>query len=184
MYDMIKVLFFIENLSGGGAEKVLCNLVNTMDLSVFDITVQTLWKADPQGFLNPGIHYRYCYGTQDKGNRFRSRAEAALGLTYRLHIKSDYDLEVAYLEYGSTKVLSRSTNQHAKKIAWVHSDLARKIGGNEKTKHKAARQYAAYDKIVCVSNTARDSFTRLFGRENDTVVLYNTLDDVEIRRKA
>ena len=39
---MIKILFFIESLSGGGAEKVLCNLVNSMDQTKFDITVQTL----------------------------------------------------------------------------------------------------------------------------------------------
>ena len=39
---MIKILFFIETLNGGGAEKVLQNLVNAMDKSEFDITVQTL----------------------------------------------------------------------------------------------------------------------------------------------
>lgn len=31
------------------------------------------------------------------------RTEAALGLTYPLHIKGDYDIEAAYLECGSTK---------------------------------------------------------------------------------
>ena len=35
-----KILFFIPNLSVGGAEKVLVNLVNNMDRSKFDITVQ------------------------------------------------------------------------------------------------------------------------------------------------
>lgn len=40
---MINILFFIESLSGGGAEKVLCNLVNAMDKERFSITVQTLY---------------------------------------------------------------------------------------------------------------------------------------------
>ena len=42
---MIKILFFIPNLSHGGAEKVLVNLVNNMDRSKFDITVQTLFAG-------------------------------------------------------------------------------------------------------------------------------------------
>lgn len=180
----VKILFFIENLTGGGAERVLCNLVNAMDQSRFDITVQTLWKADASRHLNPGIRYQYCFASKTKGSQIQSRIEAAMGLTYPLHIKDDYDIEAAYLEFGSTKILSRSTNRRAKKIAWVHSDLARKLNGQEELLRKTARQYAAYDKIVCVSQTARDSFVSLFGRRQDTVVLYNTLDDADIRSRA
>lgn len=180
----IKILFFIENLSGGGAEKVLRNLVNEMDQSRFDITVQTLWKGNPESLLAPGIRYRYCYEAMNPRSVLRSRIEASLGLIYRLHIADAYDIETAYLEFGSTKILSRSTNRNAKKIAWVHSDMARKLNGREKTRKKLARQYEAYDHIVCVSQTAKDNFVHLFGRENEVCVLYNTLDDREIREKA
>ena len=180
----IKILFFIEDLIGGGAEKVLCDLVNEMDRNKFDITVQTLWKADPAGILKPGVRYRCCYASENRASRLRSRVEAALGLTYPLHIRDDYDLEVAYLEFGSTKILSRSTNKKAKKIAWVHSDLDRKLSGSPEGRQKLAEQYAHYDRIVCVSRTAKDSFVRLFGREQDVAVLYNTVDDAAIREKA
>ena len=53
-----KILFFIESLSGGGAEKVLCNLVNAMDQSKFEITVHTLWRAEAEHYLKPEIRYR------------------------------------------------------------------------------------------------------------------------------
>lgn len=180
----IKILFFIENLIGGGAEKVLCNLVNAMNQSKFEITLQTLWKADAEQYLKPGIRYRWCYSSESSLARCRSRLEAAIGLTYPLHILDDYDIEVAYLEFGSTKILARSTNKKAKKIAWVHSDLAQKLNGKPKTLRKATAQYESYDRIVCVSKTAKDSFVRMFGRARDTVVLYNTLDDETIREKA
>lgn len=180
----VKTLFFIETLRGGGAEKVLCDLVNAMDQSRFQITVQTLWKADAQQYLKPGIRYRSCYGEPGRLNVLRSRLEAAAGLTYPLHIRDDYDLEIAYLEFGSTKILARSTNKKAKKIAWVHSDLERKLNGDPETCRKLARQYAAYDRIACVSKTAKESFVRLFGREADAAVLYNTVDDAAIREKA
>lgn len=180
----VKILFFIENLSGGGAEKVLCDLVNAMDQSKFDITVQTLWRADAGKYLKPGIRYRWCYSKETGFTNFRSRLEAGAGLLYPLHIRDDYDVEVAYLEFGSTKVLSHSTNKKAKKIAWVHSDLVQKLNGKPEMLQKIAAQYAAYDRIVCVSQTARDSFVRLFQREQDAVVLYNTVDDEAIREKA
>lgn len=52
---MVRILFFIETLKAGGAEKVLCDLVNHMDQRLFDITVETVWKQDPHAFLAPGI---------------------------------------------------------------------------------------------------------------------------------
>ena len=58
---MIKILFFIETLNGGGAEKVLQNLVNAMDKSEFDITVQTLYPDEAAKNLADGIKYKYCY---------------------------------------------------------------------------------------------------------------------------
>ena len=42
---MKKILFLIPNLSVGGAEKVLVNLVNNMDKEKFDITVQVLFAG-------------------------------------------------------------------------------------------------------------------------------------------
>ena len=124
---MIKILFFIEELHAGGAEKVLCNLVNSMDQSQFEITVQTLWLSDASKYFHPGIRYQSCYSAKTKINRFIYRLEAALGLTYRLHIKDAYDVECAYLECAPTKIIASSTNKRAKKIAWVHCDLQQKM---------------------------------------------------------
>ena len=181
---MIRILFFIEELRGGGAEKVLCNLVNEMDQSRFDVTVQTLWKADAAQFLKPGIRYRYCYTGKTRLNNYRSRLEAAAGLTYPIHIKDDYDIEVAYLECGATKIMAGSTNKRAKKIAWVHCDLALKMADPQDFAQKAAKWYEKYDRVVCVSQNVKDSFDKLFGIPEKSCVVYNTVDDAEIRRKA
>ena len=180
----IKILFFIEELRAGGAEKVLCNLVNEMDQNRFDITVQTLWKTDASQHLKPGIRYRYCYETRSGLNAHRSRLEAAAGLTYPLYIKDDYNIEVAYLECGATKIMASSTNRRAKKVAWVHCDLALKMSNPEKFAKKAAPWYAKFDQVICVSQNVKDSFNRMFEIPEKTSVLYNTIDDAEIRRKA
>ena len=83
---MINIIFFIESLSGGGAEKVLRNLVNAMDQTQFCITVQTLYPEDAEKYLAPGIRYKHCYPAKNRINELRMRAEAAAGLTYPLHI--------------------------------------------------------------------------------------------------
>lgn len=182
---MLKILFFIETLGGGGAEKVLCDLVNHMDRSKFDVTVQTLWPSENRALLADGIRYRSVYPAYNWINAYRMRLEGALGLSYRLHMKDDYDIEVAYLECGATKLVASSTNQRAAKIAWVHCDLAVKMGDVlADFVRKARPQYRRYDEIVCVSEDVRKSFTELFGGELPVSVLHNTVDDAAIREKA
>lgn len=68
---MIKVLFFIHDLGQGGAEKVLVNLVNNMDLNKFDITVMSLFAGGiNEQFLNSNIRYITIYKHMIRGNSF------------------------------------------------------------------------------------------------------------------
>ena len=98
---MTKILFFIPTLTGGGAEKVLCNLVNSMDQSQFDITVQTIDECSSENYLSAGIHYKAINHCKTRVGKllffslFRLCAE--LKLAYRIWVKEIYDIEVAYL---------------------------------------------------------------------------------------
>lgn len=185
---MIKILFFIDkfayNGSIGGAEKVLITLVNHMDPSKFDITVQTLFPDEYANLLNPNIKYKYCYPQKTSLAYSIFRVEAQLGLVYALHIKDSYDIEVAYLESETTKVMSASTNKQAKKIAWVHCDFAVAVKDKDAFIKKAAKQYKKFDKIVCVSEKCRESFVAMFGNDPEVVVVHNVIDDTEILEKA
>ena len=56
---MVKILFMIHDLSVGGAEKVLVNLVNNMDKNRFDVTVISLFGGGVnEQFLNESIRYK------------------------------------------------------------------------------------------------------------------------------
>ena len=180
----IKVLFYIDTLIGGGAEKVLRNLVNSMDYNKFEITVQTTFKEDVSEYFNEQINYRYCYKSKNSISRLIFRAEAAAGLVYPLHIKDDYDIEVAYLEAASTKIMSGSTNKKAKKLAWVHCDLRKITDNPEAYAQKAKAWYEKFDKVICVSENVRQGFKELFGNTPESVVVYNTIDDKEVMEKA
>ena len=180
----IKILFYIDTLVGGGAEKVLRTLVNSMDQSKFDITVQTTFREDAKNLLCEGVKYKYCYNQKNALSDIIFRAEAASNLVYPLHIKGDYDIEVAYLECASTKIMAGSTNKKAKKLAWVHCDL-RKITDDPKGfSEKCKPWYDKFDKVICVSESVREGFVELFGNMPETEVIYNTIDTEEILTKA
>jgi glycosyltransferase involved in cell wall biosynthesis len=117
-------------------------------------------------------------------NNYKYRLGTLLKIIYPLHIKDDYDIEVAYLECGATKVISTSTNKRAKKIAWVHCDLSKKISNIAEFKKKSAKWYKKFDKVSCVSKDVEKSFKNIYGNEFDTEVIYNVIDDYSIRERA
>lgn len=186
--NMIKILFFIDSISGGGAEKVLRNLVNNMDQNKFEITIQTINdSAKSDTMLKDGIRYktinkfRNCIA--NKLYQYWIRLCAELKIIYPLYIKDDYDIEVAYLECGPTKIIASSTNKKAVKIAWVHCDLEKKEGFVDSIS-KSQKYYECFDKIVCVSKNVKDSFEKLFGKDPESIVLYNVNDEKEIKKNA
>ena len=185
---MIKILFFIEkfsyNGSIGGAEKVLITLVNNMDPGKYDITVQTVFPDPFAGLLKGHIHYKYCYKNKNRMTTLLYRAEAENGMIYRRRIKNDYDIETAFLEFDTTKVIAASTNKRAKKVAWVHCDLNIALRDKAGFVKKTEKRYKNYDQIVCVSEQCRRSFREIFGGRFDPAVLHNVIDVEEIKRKA
>ena len=179
---MIKILFHIDSLFSGGAEKVMCDLVNNLNPNIFDITVQTLFPEKSDQFLSPHIRYRYIYPKNERFYYGLYRLEAALGLVYPLHMKDDYDIEVAYLECGPTKVIAASTNRKAKKIAWVHCDFAVAFGLD--FVKKTRRYYQKFDRVVCVSEQCKKSFDHLFGEGFKTIVVHNVIDSEAIKARS
>ena len=182
---MIKILFFIDGITGGGAEKVLRTLVNNMDQSKFEVTVQTLEDVDPTQYLAPGIRYKAINRCKTPFGRklmhYWVRLCAELKWLYPLYIKDDYDIEVAYLECAPTKILSGSTNQKAKKIAWLHCDLEKRGMDNPE---KAKAWYDRFDKVVCVSETVKRSFHKIISSDTEACILYNVNDETDILQKA
>ena len=138
---MIKILFFIEKFAGGGAEKVLRDLVNHMDQTKFNITVQSVWPYEEGKSLEKRIQYKTVYPHKNRFYELLYRLEAAAKLTYSLHIRDEYDLECAFLEMGTTKILAASTNKRARKIAWVHCDLKKAIQDKETFAQKCSEWY-------------------------------------------
>lgn len=184
----INILFFIDKLSFkgfiGGAEKVLINLVNHMDTQKYNIVVQTVFPDTFSEKLRKEITYKCCFEKKNRWTELVYRAELSSGLLYQRRIRGNYDIEVAYLEFESTKAMAASTNQTARKIAWVHCDYHTAIRDKGSFVSKTKKQYERFDQIVCVSTECRRSFIDLFGMSEKTAVLHNVIDVKEILQKA
>ena len=178
---MNKILFYIDTLRAGGAEKVLVNLVNAMDPERFSVTVATPFPED-RSALSGHVAYRSLYPARNTLTRYLYRLESALGTAVR-HLPRDFDIEVAYLECGPTKVISASKSR-AKKVAWVHCDLILKEEDPWAFAKKTAPWYAKFDRVVCVSESVRERFRLLYEDRFPSCVLYNVNDEEEILRKS
>ena len=197
---MKKVLFFIDSLSGGGAEKVLTDIIYNIDKNKYDITVLTYWDRgvyveDIKN--NSNITYKTCFKELKAGKSIFKKIYNMIIIKireniakifpkqfYNFIIKDDYDIEIAFIEGITTKVISYSTNKNSKKYAWVHIDLEVKnyVSRFYKNKKEQIKCYEKFDKIFCVSEEVRDSFARVFGINNKLIIQYNPIDEIKIKQ--
>ncbi|MGN1433968.1 MAG: glycosyltransferase [Ruminococcus sp.] len=183
---MIKILFFIPSLAHGGAEKVLVNLVNNMDKSKFDITVQTLFDVGVnKESLLPHINYKYCYKKQFRGNSKYFCLFSPEHL-FKKFIKEHYDIIVSYLEGPTARITAGCTDKDTKLVSWIHCrmDNMQSASVGFKNFDEAKRCYNKFDNTVCVSKWVMNYFTETFKFEKPIEVLYNTVETDLILSKA
>lgn len=193
----LKLLFLIESLSGGGAEKVLSVLLKHIDKTKFDITLCTI--------VDTGVYIeevkKYVKYTSVLGN---PQKKCCIGkifykifylliykvlpakLIYTLFIPKGNNIEIAFIEGFCTKLLSHSTNRKSKKIAWVHIDLQKYpwIKNIYRNFDQEKKSYLKFDKIIGVSNTVVNSVKKRYGLDKNIITLYNPIENFDIIQKA
>lgn len=188
---MEKILFVLPWLALGGLERVQVTIANALAQKGYDVTVMVLEdRLDLKGELDERVHLVY---KPYKPHKIMSRVpyirhkfyddgmwetRATPKKLYKYYIGDEkYDVEIGFFRGLSVKIISGSTNKASKKIAWVHSDF-KHCGGvtnNFKSIEKTKCAYSKYNKIVCVSKQAMDSFNEIIGLPDKTQVIYNML---------
>lgn len=199
MNTKIKILFMINNLYGGGAEKILQTLLGQLNPQKYDITLfgvksekfdNTLYpshinyKSVFSGYSGKSFINSFYYKIVNKIKMFVYQ-NFSVKLFYKLFIRGTYDVEVAFIEGYSTKIISGSNN-NSTKICWVHIDL--EANHWSKISYKSLAQeintYKNYDHIISVSKSVQDAFSRKFGINDKLAVKYNPVDQKEIISKS
>lgn len=192
---MKNILFFIESLSGGGAEKVLVTLLKHIDYTKYRITLLTL--VDTGILKNSIVFSKINYHTVIKESD-----NPILKFWYKVKYKLIYhylstslvnkwiipqkgiDTYIAFTEGYCTKILAHTKRN---KIAWVHIDLkALPWTINEriyKNKQEEKNAYSNYDKIICVSNSVKKIMQEDYCLEH-VETIYNPIDTKTIITKS
>lgn len=198
---MKKVLFLIDSLPGGGAEKVLVDIVENLDRSKFDITVMTsLGGGVHVDNIKKNVKYKPFFKELKRQKTILEKVIYKVRCKFRylffkyvpapvihkIFIGNGYDIEIAFLEGHATKIIGASNNKYSKKYAWVHTDL---IENNWSMRfynslEEQIENYNHFDFIYCVSTQAKDSFIKLTKRIHNVFTFYNPVNEVKIRELA
>lgn len=168
---MKKILFLIETLDCGGAERVMVNLVNALNKSKYRITVNTIFGS--------GMFAEQLNGDIEFHNLgFKKR----LGISKLMYIipsnllfkhfigKCQYDLIVSYM-HGVPALIAAGAP--TKKIVWIHSEYLDR--GRHFLKYYSLRKcYDQFDQIVGVSNRVCYAITEKLKCVHKPITIYNT----------
>lgn len=190
-----KILFIIPSLVGGGAERTLINLLRMLDYQHYEVDlVSVLNRGQLISQIPSEVRYSTLYNSEQLV-RIYSWLQKRLGFTYfikrrfKKHIHKDYDIGISFLDGNITDYLFFS-NRIKKRYCWVHSAYKSynnfwKFYKNKKYREKLIRErYSNLDGIYFVSQDAMDEFIDVFGQYNEMKVIYNIINNDEVRQKA
>lgn len=183
---MKRILFIIPNLGGGGAEKVLVNLVNKLDRSKYSIEIKTLFKEDAnKHLLSEDVKISTCFGKQFKGNRILLKLLSPK-LLHKLLIRETYDIIVSYLEGPGERIVSGCTNPFTKLVNWIHVEQhSIKTAASSYRSLKEFRRYVEkFHYTAFVSDTVKKDYLSFYTINHNNGVIYNTNDTDLIKRKS
>lgn len=182
-----KILFAIPTLGSGGAERVLVNLINNMDMDKYDITLFSVFDHGiNKKYLNDNIKYQYFFKKLFRGNIHFFKLFSPQSLYVKM-IKDKYDIVISYLEGPMTRIISGCTNPDTVLINWVHTEIynPKVILQSYRNKKEVIQSYNKFHATIFVSNTVRDSFINAFGHiSKQYYVKYNTVDTSLILSKS
>ncbi|NDW09224.1 glycosyltransferase [Dysgonomonas sp. 520] len=202
---MRKILIFNDCFYMGGTEVLLVNVLNHLAEKKCEVTL-LLPNPSERNVLLSGvsskIQIKYIYPKMQKGFKhafFRHFMILFPRLYAKLVLKmdgSEYDQIVCFKDTQYSIVFSR---MNMPKIQWVHNQpfiheykykslkvwLAVQV--NKRHLRKLELSYNRFDEVVCVSDSCRDKYFEIYGRnifKTDVKVLYNALNLDGIAEKS
>ena len=184
-----KILFIIWSYSyGGGAERVLTNIVNNLDSSKYDIDIlEYLYVGIKKEDINDNINL--LGPVINMTNRtFINRLKNFIKdkMVYKIpkflrkkYIKNKYDVEIAFNYLIPSFLLDYNT----KTIGWCHGAIY-DLNDNNRLKKLQKRYYDKINKIVAISNKTYKSVEEVYPEyKNKVELIYNGFDKQNILNK-
>lgn len=185
---MKKIIFVLPDLSGGGAEKIVINMLRSLDRKKFSLGLVlffkegVLWDDLPKDIevyscIEKKKNLLFCFWNILKLlNKVTKNADIIIG---------GVELSTTYLAFITAKI------HDCKSIGWVHIDLRSSIDKLSFLKRKIHERlisliYRKLDGIIFVSKQAKGSFLENFSQcdSKKSEVIYNPIFLDEIKKKS
>lgn len=188
-----RVLFIDGPLGGGGAERVLIDILRNIDYERFDVDLAVICRG---GVLMNEIPQHV--NVIELWNGYSLSYKIAFRMSKWMHcnwllsrkmhgkkLRKDYDIEISFLE-GMPLKLGALRKTTAKKATWVHADLfAHRYEMSQFYPGEEIEAYNKMDIVVNVSKDCEDAFCRRFPDcKSEKRVIYNPIDRSKIERMA
>lgn len=182
-----KLLFIIWSFSyGGGAEKVLANFVNKLDMTKYEIDILEYWHSNNKiEKIDERINVLAPIIDEVQDGKIKKYITYFLLLFFpnilrKKYIKKEYDYEIAWNYMIPTFLLSKKK----KTISWNHGSISN-LKEHKFNKYMQQKSYKKVDKIVAISNNTYNSIIDLYPEFKDkTIIINNSFDFKDINKLA
>jgi glycosyltransferase involved in cell wall biosynthesis len=201
---MKRILFFNDSLVTGGTEILLVDLLNHLATKA-QITLLLPEPSDKDVLLrkvSPAVSIKYLY--PDNFPHFQKKIWENIMIFFpRIFARqksiseSEYDEIVCFKETFFARMFAKMS---IPKILWIHNIIYKRkyetrsfrekisVWLNKKQIKLVERSYDSFDKIVCVSDAAKNTYLSILhdGKtpKQDVSVLYNAIDLTKVKEKA
>ena len=181
------LLFIIDNLKGGGAERILITILQHLDAKKYNVD---LFLINREGVYLDSVPRNIClYSALGDSNLLINKIKRRILLTfpslfYIFHIRKLYDCYIAFREDTATRILFKAPAT-AQRVAWLHTDLIKHTYCKTTNKRRYFRDLPSLNQIVCVSKACQKTLINLCPAvKNKSIVLYNPIDISDIIQKS
>lgn len=179
---MKKIIFFGYTLDVGGAEKVLVDYIKKLN-DKYEITLVLIQKkGEFLSSLPSNVKVIQLRNSNISYALLRYMPFIRKKIINKIVEKEGCDIAIGFLE-GRSATWVADIKKNVRKLAWIHNDVNKfNIGIN---KREILKSYSKMDKIITVSEIAKDSFSEKYGfNKNEIEVLYNLIDEENIIKKS
>lgn len=201
---MKRILFFNDSLVMGGTEILLVDLLNHLAAKA-QITLLLPEPSDKDVLLrkvSPAVSIKYLY--PDDLPHFQKKIWENIMIFFpRMFARqkgiseSEYDEIVCFKETFFARIFAKMS---IPKILWIHNIVYKRkyeirsfrekisVWLNKKQLKLVERSYNSFDKVICVSDAAKNTYLSILydGKtpKQDISVLYNAIDLAKVKEKA
>lgn len=188
-----RILIIDGPLGGGGAERVLIDILRNIDYARYDVDLALICRGGVlMDEVPPQVNIIELWRGYSMSYKMALRLSKWLRCNWLLSrkmngpkLRRDYDAEISFLE-GMPLKLGALRTTSARKIGWVHADLnTHRYEASQFYPGEELRAYNRMDAVVNVSKYCEDAFSRRFPDcTARKVVIYNPIDRKKILRMA